>query len=71
MALRGPEKPSRAPCRARPRRRGNSTALVVRLPTAVHCIHLMGPITFAWGEKHLSRSSGVSQAFLRRFFRFF
>ena len=70
MAVRGPEKPSRAPCRARPRRRGNSTALVVRLPTAVHCIHLVGPITFAWGVKRLRRFSAVSQAFLMRFSRF-
>ena len=70
MALRGPKKPSRAPCRARPRRRGNSTALVVLLPTVIHCTHLMGPITFGWGVKRLSRFSGVSQAFLMRFYRF-
>jgi hypothetical protein len=48
-------------------RRGNSIALVVRLPTVVHFIHVMAPITFGWGVKHLSRFSGVSQASLKRF----
>ena len=70
MALRGPKKPSMAPCRARPRRRENSTALVVRLPTAVHYTHVMGLITFGWGEKHLRRFSGVFSAFLTHFPRF-
>ena len=49
------KKPSRAPCRARPRRRGNSTALVVLLPTVVHGTHVVGPIMFGWGVKRLSR----------------
>ena len=63
-ALRGPKKAPWAPCRARPRRRGNSTALVVLLPTVVDCTHVVGPIMFGWGAKHLSRFSGVSHAFL-------
>ena len=48
----------------RPRRRNNSTALVVLLPTVVDCTHVVGPIMFGWGAKHLSRFSGVSHAFL-------
>jgi hypothetical protein len=70
-ALRGPKKPSRAPCPVQPRRRGNSTVLVVLRPTVGHRIHVVGPITFAWGVERLRRFSAVSQAFLGRFFRFF
>jgi hypothetical protein len=53
------------------RRRGNSIALVVLLPTVVHCTHVVGPITFAWGVKRLRRFSAVSQVFLMHFYRFF
>jgi hypothetical protein len=37
----------------------------------VHCIHVVGPITIAWGVKRLSRFSAVAQAFLRRFYQFY
>ena len=55
----------KAPCRARPRRRGKTTALVVLLSTVVHGTHVVGPIMFGGGGvKRLRRFSGVSQAFL-------
>ena len=37
---------------------------MVLLPTVVDCTHVVGRIMFVWGAKHLSRFSGVSQAFL-------
>jgi hypothetical protein len=45
--------------------------LVVLLPTVVHCTHVVGLITFAWGVQLLRRFSAVSQAFLMRFHRVF
>ena len=60
----------RAPRRARPRRRRNSTALAMLLPTVVDCTHVVSPSMFGWGAKRLSRFSAVSKTFLRRFYRF-
>ena len=40
---------------------------MVLLPEAVHCTHVVGPITFGWGMKRLSRFSGVSHAFFTGF----
>ena len=37
-------------------------------PPVVDYIHVVGLIMFGWGAKHLRRSSGVPQAFLRRFY---
>ena len=51
----------------RPCRRNNGTALVVLLPTVADYIHVVGPIMFGWGAKHLSRFSGVSHGFFTVF----
>jgi hypothetical protein len=40
---------------------------VVLLPTVANCTHMVGPIMFGCGAKHLSRSSGVSHAFFADF----
>jgi hypothetical protein len=37
---------------------------VVLLPTVADCAHVVGLIMFEWGAMHLSRSSGVSHAFV-------
>jgi hypothetical protein len=50
-----------------PRRRGNSTALVVILPTVADCAHVVGLIMFEWGAMRLNRLSGVSHAFFTGF----
>jgi hypothetical protein len=48
------------PCHRRPRRRGNSNALVIPGPTVVECMQMVGLIVFDWGceafQPFLSRS---------------